>query len=84
MAQWDQQHLGNSGLQVRSLAWHSGSRIWHCCSCGLGHDCGLDLIPSLGTLHGAAKKKKKNRIPFQNYFILVIENIMTISSVEGI
>ena len=60
MAQWDQQHLGNSGLQVRSLAWHSGSRIWHCCSCGLGRDCGLELILSLGTPYAMGRPKMTN------------------------
>ena len=30
-------------LLVRSLAWHTGLRIWHCCSCG------SDVIPGPGT-----------------------------------
>ena len=29
--QQDQQHLGNTGMQVQSLAGHSGLRIQHCC-----------------------------------------------------
>ena len=28
--------------------WHSGLRTWCCCSCGIGHNCCLHLIPSLG------------------------------------
>ena len=28
--------------------WHSRLRIQHCCSCGVGHSCGLDSIPGLG------------------------------------
>ena len=27
--------------------WHSGLKIWHCCSCGIGLSCGLDSVPSL-------------------------------------
>jgi len=34
-------------LRVSAVAWHSGLRIWHCCSCSIGH--GLDLSPGLGT-----------------------------------
>ena len=29
--------------------WHSGLRIGHCCSCGIGQSCSLDSIPGLGT-----------------------------------
>ena len=49
MAQWDLQHLGSTGTQVQSPAWHSGVRIQHCHSNGLGLNCGSDLIPGLGT-----------------------------------
>ena len=28
---------------VWSLAQHSRLKIWHCCSCGVGHGCGSDL-----------------------------------------
>ena len=48
MAQQDQQPLWSSGMRVRSPAWHSVFRIQHCHSCGVGHNCGSDLIPSLG------------------------------------
>ena len=35
-----------SGLQVQSLAQHSGLRIWCCCSCGSSQDCSLDQLRS--------------------------------------
>ena len=49
----DQQSLGSIGMRVRSPAQHRGSRIRCCWSCGLGHDCGLDLIPGPGTPYAA-------------------------------
>ena len=33
---WDQRHLWNTRMQVRSLAWHNGLRICCCCSCSIG------------------------------------------------
>lgn len=46
------------GMWVRSQVWCSRLRNQHCCSCGRGHDSGLDLIPGLEPIcHGAAKKK---------------------------
>ena len=36
-------------------------RIWRCCSCSIGHNCGLDLIP-VWELHmppGRQKRKQK-------------------------
>lgn len=52
--------LGSTGVQVWSL--HNGLRILRCRSCGLGRDCGSDLIPGLGTpcATGRSKKGKKN------------------------
>ena len=35
-------------VQVRSLAWLSGLRIWHCCSCGACCSRGSDSVPDLG------------------------------------
>ena len=32
-------------LRHRFNPWHSGLRIQHCHSCGLGHNYGSDLIP---------------------------------------
>ena len=64
MVKGDQWCLGSAGKQVCSLAWHSELRIWHCHSCGLGGDCGSDLIPGPGVLHmpwGGQKLKKKKK-----------------------
>ena len=63
VVQWDQRCLGSTGMQVRSLAWHSGLRIQCCHSCGLGQDLSLDLIPGLGTPYaaGVTKKRKKKK-----------------------
>ena len=61
VTQQDWQHLGSAGMQVWTPARHSGLRIWCCCSCDLGQNCGSDLIPGPG-LHmppGSKKKKKK-------------------------
>ena len=49
VVQWDWQHLGSAGTQVLSPAQHRGMRIQRCHSCGLGGNCGLYLIPGLGT-----------------------------------
>ena len=48
---------------LRSLAWHSGLRIWHSCAYGVGHSCGSDLIPGLGIsiCHGCGWKRKKKK-----------------------
>ena len=59
MAQWDPWHLGSTRTQVQSLVWHSGLRIWHCCTCGLGHNFGSDLIPGLGTPYASGQPKKR-------------------------
>ena len=61
VTQRDWQHLGSSGTQVRSPAWHSGLRIQHCHSCDLGPDRGLDLIPGLGTPYAAGQLKKEKK-----------------------
>ena len=47
-------------------AQHSGFRIWCCRSCGLGCNCGSDLVPGLGTPYsvGQPKKKKKKKKEF--------------------
>ena len=36
----------------------SGLRIQHCCSCGVGRNCGLDSIPGLGTSICCARSHK--------------------------
>ena len=63
MAQQDQWLLGSAGMQVRSLAQHSGLRIQRCRSYGFGHDCSSNLILGLGTQYVVGqpeKEKKKN------------------------
>ena len=64
VSQWDQQCLGSAGMQVQSLIWHSGLRIQQCHSCGLGHNCGSDLIPDSGPPYASRQPKKKN-----NFFL---------------
>ena len=48
-------------MQVRSPSWHSGLRIQCCQSCGLGCNCGLDLIPGQGTPHATGQPKRKRK-----------------------
>ena len=46
-------------VRVRSLAQHSGLRIWCCCNCGVDDSCNSDSIPGLGIsiCHGCGHKK---------------------------
>ena len=46
---------------VRYLAWHSGLRTQHCCSCGIGRSCSSKSIPGLGTsiCHECSQKEIK-------------------------
>ena len=65
---WDRQRLVSPETQVRSQTQHSWLRIQHCHSCGLGHSCDLDVIPSPGTPNAdrqSKKKKKKKELLFQ-------------------
>ena len=50
--------LGSPEMQVPSPARHSGLRIlgWH--SCGIGRDCGLDLIHGPGIPYATGQPKK--------------------------
>ena len=67
VAQWDLWHLGSTGRQVWSLAWHGVSRIWHWHSSRLGWNCDLDLIPSQElrmSWEGQKRKEKKKKIRF--------------------
>ena len=51
------------------LLWHSGLRIWHCLSCGIGHSCSSDLIPGPGTsicCGWSQKKTNKNTKKWKN------------------
>ena len=67
VAQWDRWCLCSARTRVQSPARHSGLRIRHFCSCHVGHNCGSDLITSLGTPYatGMPQRKKKER---KNYF----------------
>ena len=66
VVQPDWWHLESAGMKVQSLAQHSGLRIWHCHSCGLGRNCCSDLIPVPGTPCASGwpkmKKQKHNEI----------------------
>ena len=67
VVQWDLWHFGSTGIQVCSLAQHSQLRIQCCCSCILGHNCGLDLIPGPGTSYAAGQPKMgEERSIFKN------------------
>ena len=56
VAQWGGRCLWNSVM-------HRGLRIQHCCSSGLAHECGSDLIPDPGTRCAASQPPKiKNKI----------------------
>ena len=59
--QGDQQHLCSAGTQVQSLVQHGGLRIWPCCSYGVGHHSGLDLIPGLGIPYAVEQPKKEKK-----------------------
>ena len=48
-------------MQVRSPAQPSGLRIHHCHSCGLGHNCHLNLIPGQGAPYAMGRPKKKKK-----------------------
>ena len=61
VVQWDQWHLGSSGMQVGSPAWHSGLGIQCCHSCGLGHNCSSDMNTGLRTPYAVGQPKKKER-----------------------
>ena len=69
-------HCGTTGLggggssgalrhRCWCLAWHSGLRICHCRSCGMGRNWGLDLIPGPGTPYATGRpiKKKGEDVP---------------------
>ena len=59
MVKWDWRRHWSTGMQVRTLAGHSGLRIWHCHSCSVGCNCGSALFPGLGNsiCPRAAKKE---------------------------
>ena len=55
-------------------AWHSGLRIWSCCSWGwcVHHNCGWDLIPGLGTPYAAGWPKMKNECGINAFLRLTV------------
>ena len=57
----DPQPFGRTGTQAGSPARHTGLTIKHCCSCSLGRNSSLDLIPGLGTPYAFNDQKKKKR-----------------------
>ena len=63
------QHRGSTGTQVEYPALHSGLRIRCCCSCSLGHNCGLDLIPGPGTPYGVRWPKKIKKHLIKQYLM---------------
>ena len=57
--QRDWWHLCSTSMQVPFLAQHGG--IWHCCSCGVGRNCGSELIPGLGTPYAVRWPKNQTK-----------------------
>ena len=74
-------------MWVWSPAWCSGLRIWHCHSCGLGQNSGLNLIPGLGTPSAMGcpppkeKKRKKNTIDLISLQIISLSRLYLPDSV---
>ena len=68
MAQWDCWCLWSSGGQVQYPALYSGLRIQHRCSCGIGYNCGSDLIPGPGTAYTEGWPKEKKKKSIRNLF----------------
>ena len=78
-------HCGATGWVAFWECWDSGSIFcaaqWigdRCyCTCGLGHNCGLDLILDPGTPHALGRPKKennKNKIIISSRSIHVVTN----------
>ena len=59
VVQRDWWHLCSTSMQVPFLAQHGG--IWHCCSCGVGRNCGSELIPGLGTPYAVRWPKNQTK-----------------------
>ena len=75
VAQRDWRHFGSTRTQGSPAQW---IRIPRCCRCDLGQDCGLNLIPGLGTPYAVGwlkkKKKKKERVNENNHNLKKIFN----------
>ena len=69
-------------VQVQSPVWHNGLRIQHCRRCGLGCNCGSDLIPGLGTSYAKGSQKRKKRrksclfLPVCSYYYSYDQDMM--------
>ena len=61
VAQWNQWYHGHVGMQVWSLVRHSGLRIPHCYSCGIGGNCISHLIPGPGIPYAVGHPKRKEK-----------------------
>ena len=65
-------HLGSVGTRVWSPALSPAScsrlRRWHCCSFGLGRNCGSDLIPGQRTPYAAGQPKREGKIFLNSIF----------------
>ena len=59
LEQQGQRHLWSAGMQDPPPVPHSRLRIWDCCSCYVGCNCGLDLILALATLYAEGWQKQK-------------------------
>ena len=57
--QQDRQHFWSAGRQVWSLVPARGLRIWHRCTCSLGHNFSSDLIPGPETPYAMGEPKRK-------------------------
>ena len=49
-------------VRVQPPVWHSGLKILHHRDFGIGHSCGSDSVPGLGTsiCHGCGQKREKS------------------------
>ena len=67
------QQLLKDLLSMEFPLWCSGLRIWHCCSCGVGCRCSLDLIPGLETsiCCWCSQRRKKKTFPEQSIHLFL-------------
>lgn len=61
MAQWDRWHCWSSGMQVRSLARHSGLKIRRCHSCRFRSQLWLESDPRSGNSMPPWPEKRKKK-----------------------
>lgn len=60
--------LCSTRTQMPPPAWHSGERIWCCCSHSIGHNCGSHLISGPGSPYSTRwpEKEKKKMVVLSN------------------